>query len=985
MAVKMNRAVKWMKDGMLVFGLLGCTNAFAYNLAWLNEKEAAGVPFVENKYADGGSHGSTKGAVYAFTAATNWTDNALPHAGAVYLGNAMQMRLNTTNYNFPGDGFILPGGETFYMHQAASFGYVGVETSSTIQGWQKVTFGLTNGVVDIASGQTLTLKPSVGGGVTLGSEIKGAGDVKVLLYNGTDAPGTPSFAFSGVNTNWTGSLLVRQSYSTQRSWPNINKGYVIFKFSDGRALGGAKDAFAYDALTLACFSRFTPTASTQLADGLNRGIYIGDTSGAINAGFFSIDENITLTNHWPLTVNGTVYKVGAGTLELASDCRFLDDTVPVTETRHTFVLSNGTVRVSHVDALNGLIVDVSSPLEKALALDLAKTSGDLFAFGIRNTRTATPFVGEALPIVFENVTLENLTAIFWRGGLFGLTTVSDDAADATALQLAALALPEVPDCDCSLTCVANDDDTTTFALQVRRVSLVVPLDLSGSTPVTTPIPLPADYAFPAGEKVGIKLSQKIPLPFHNGATLPLVTYTGTHVLTPEMFEDQSEKTYDLPRTTLVVTTEGGVQTVSAVVRPVVCDVAACCNLDETFDGTADSWSDGQAVHRDADYLRTQKLKKSGSEVNYGAFSGDSLTIACREAMTAYKNASIPMTAGGEPVRVYGWRTGTGTSAGVYGIRGELFLGGAYADDPVSAYAFYPYLNLCDGNRYAGKEKTGQCTLTANLSGEGPLYMKPTQNVSITGLLGDNTNYFGRIFLDGKEDEETSYRYGMHVRVKQENNFGGRLTAFHADAITLQNMAYFRAQANIALTNDMNRGITFQNNGGGFVIDSGYTLALGWPMHLDAGIQKHGAGTLRLAGLITKGPNYVRGLTVTEGVLAVANDAAVAGLDVVFSNGVTLALAPNLTTGFSEGFTVLDADDAGTAGEINVAVDLPVSEKPANINVCICETNDPDLGAKLRPVPLRGYEETKISCVPIAEGRYRYAYSAIRVGFVLMFR
>lgn len=966
-----------------------CADAYAYNLAWLDEKAADGVLFVTNTIADAGTYKATTGAYYAFANSENWTDKEAPHENAVYFNGELQTRLNTAGYSFPGEGFVLVG-KTFIMHQKADFGYVGVENDATIQTYTGKTAGLTDGVVDIAPCKRLTLTTSISGRMEIDSAIRGAGDVTLTLVTGTDAPGSSTHVFAGVNTDWTGSLLLKTGYLTSRKYPTYDKGYVTFKFSDGRALGGRKTTFAYDAITLASFVRFTPTASTQLADGLNRGLYVGDpTSKMICAGIFSIGEGITLTNHWPMTVNGTVYKEGTGTLELASACRFLDDTVPEDADFHGLMISSGTVRVSHADALNGLIVDVSSTLDKALALDLSKTEGDLFAFGIRNTKTEAPFVGDKLPIVFENATLENLTAIYAAGGKFGVVTVADGAVDVTEAQLEGLVLPDVAGCECSLVRAPNGDDTTTFALKVKA-PLIVPINVSGPTPVSMSLTLPADYKFPVGETVGLKFSQKIPLPFHDGVTLPLVTYGGAVSLTPEMFEDKSEKTFDLPRMTLVVTSAAGVQTVSAVVRPVICDVDACDNLDTTFDGTAESWSDGQSVHRDADYLRTHKLKKAnGNGINYGTFSGDSLTLADREGMSTYGTVTIPKTAGGEVVRSYGWRTGSGQSGSSYAVAGYLFLGGAYDDDPVNGYAFYPYTPYYDSvrgadGRYTGSAKAGQVYLSADLSGEGPLYFYPTPNISITGLLGNNTNYFGRIFLDGKEKTQTGYYYGMHVRVNSANNLGGRLAVFKQDSITLQNMAYFRAQADIALTNDMNRGITFLANGGGFVVEEDVVFTLGWPIHLDAGIQKHGAGTLRLAGSITKGVNYERGLTVTEGTLAVANDAAIAGLDVVFSNGVTLALSPSVETGFTEGFTVLDADESGTPGKIAVTVDLPAAEKPNELKFAICETRDADLAGKIRPLKARGYTVPKIVRTQVGE-KYRYEYVATRSGMVLLFR
>lgn len=89
--------------------LVGCVTAHAYNLAWLDEKAADGVLFVTNTIADAGSCKSTAGAYYAFANSENWTDKEAPHKNAVYFNGGLQMRLDTANYSFPGEGFILTG------------------------------------------------------------------------------------------------------------------------------------------------------------------------------------------------------------------------------------------------------------------------------------------------------------------------------------------------------------------------------------------------------------------------------------------------------------------------------------------------------------------------------------------------------------------------------------------------------------------------------------------------------------------------------------------------------------------------------------------------------------------------------------------------------------------------------------------------------------------------------------------------------------
>lgn len=349
----------------------------------------------------------------------------------------------------------------------------------------------------------------------------------------------------------------------------------------------------------------------------------------------------------------------------------------------------------------------------------------------------------------------------------------------------------------------------------------------------------SDLCLLDGEHQVLSLSELIALPFHDPLTLELLQITaGTRDYKLEDFVDATEKTYELPRTCLSVEKdEGGVQHVYLNARPVVKSVAEIGNVG--INGVAASWSDSATPHKDADYLLVHKV---GSVKKYD-FEGDTLTIANSALLQfRYENSSGVgrfHTQTGEPVTIYpGCHTDQNYSGVSLSATGEIFLPGQFGDsDYLNAYLRY--------GKTAGND--GQFSVDATLSGAGTLQISGAKNgTSWNGIGGNNTNYFGRIIVTG--NGTTVETRGTQCRVSKAEAFGGRLDEFQENALTLTGYAMIKATGNVALTNDMNRGI-YIGAQGGFNCDAGKTFTCGWPIKLGAGgnIYKHGAGTLELGG------------------------------------------------------------------------------------------------------------------------------------------
>jgi hypothetical protein len=94
----------------------------------------------------------------------------------------------------------------------------------------------------------------------------------------------------------------------------------------------------------------------------------------------------------PLAINGTFYKEGIGTLELAGSMAFGEDGLSAEpeEGKNGFVVTGGVVRVCSAGAIDGCKMELRDGASLELAVDFENE--ELMVQGIRNVKTDTPFV-----------------------------------------------------------------------------------------------------------------------------------------------------------------------------------------------------------------------------------------------------------------------------------------------------------------------------------------------------------------------------------------------------------------------------------------------------------------------------------------------------------------------------------------------------------------------------------------------------------------
>ena len=162
----------------------------------------------------------------------------------------------------------------------------------------------------------------------------------------------------------------------------------------------------------------------------------------------SSDDSLTLLQ--PVTVNGSVYKQGAGTLAMGGELKFLDaesaltDTPPDAAAKRTLYVQGGTLKPLAADALNGLDIVFSNSVDVAgvnvtdvaLELDLDTEDSTLRTYGLRNTKSPSPLAlslaggATRVPVVLKTSAEKP-----GNGAPIGIMTVTNTVAGATFAKL----------------------------------------------------------------------------------------------------------------------------------------------------------------------------------------------------------------------------------------------------------------------------------------------------------------------------------------------------------------------------------------------------------------------------------------------------------------------------------------------------------------------------------------------------------------------
>ena len=314
----------------------------------------------------------------AFKKAGSWSDtSSTPHSGCHYFNEKIGTIItpDTDSYSFlgrslsiyderPNSPFIVFTKKLNLtkLHMTNGRLASGTYRSPVVTAESFAFYGIHNTII-VQTNQTLEL---VG-------PWKGDGQVDVIGNHAYGSNGR--LRLTGDNSNFTGKIKL----SVGTAAPNPDGIFQTLLIGDEKALGGAMDEMMFDALELNAYGTLEVTNSLKVTASRNRGVYVN------GVGRMKVPADETLAVSTLLTVNGTLVKLGAGTLALGGELDAADSS--------GLSVSDGILNVAAADAVNGLAVDVAQGA--ALSLDPLVADGEFAAFGIRNDKAREPFRSEA--------------------------------------------------------------------------------------------------------------------------------------------------------------------------------------------------------------------------------------------------------------------------------------------------------------------------------------------------------------------------------------------------------------------------------------------------------------------------------------------------------------------------------------------------------------------------------------------------------------
>ena len=345
-------------------------------------------------------------AAYNLRTADSSADWTTPIDDFVFPGRSLTIsgsntRLLVCNRSFTCNDLILRNNALFYKRR-----YSGIQEGE----YHNLTVSGTTTVEDGESPFYVGYYETL----TLGCSFKGSGTISLssLGGNSTAAP-QGKFVITGTSPEFMGAMVVTIPYNmpgdliakTNNITPRFDRNYTVLNLTERGNLGGKLPAVNPKAFTIENMSQVKPAVGiTSLTlDEPTRGIFIKWV------GRLMANEEQTFTVKSPLAVHGTLWKEGAGTLVLGNPAPTFgadatSETPDADATNRMFRVAAGDVKIASVDAVNGLDMVFTNSASR-LVLDLDSEDDMFCTFGLRNTKSATPFAVEGdvvkIPVVLD--------------------------------------------------------------------------------------------------------------------------------------------------------------------------------------------------------------------------------------------------------------------------------------------------------------------------------------------------------------------------------------------------------------------------------------------------------------------------------------------------------------------------------------------------------------------------------------------------------
>ncbi len=343
-----------------------------------------------------GSNGSSK---QAFDTANGsfWSTGVTPTAdfeGDAVVDQGLALGLNAwQNLSFPKMMLTVDGGSIY--HQAATFevAELNLVAGTTIYTYNNATRPTLKGRIVLYPGSSpVTFSGWSGRTHVVEGELAGSGDLRLYGYQTTSI----ALELKGTNTAFSGGITVT-STADQYVEGSVDVCSTLY-IHDGRNLGGAYSGTnAWKALTMENHTKLEALDDVTL-DEPSRGVYVK------NAARFIVSDGRVLDVREPVTYEGTLTKLGGGTLVLGGAARFFNGgTEPVDQPvvgSNVLSVAEGSLSVAATNAIDGLAVSLAAGV--TLVVDPAAT-GDLAAYGGVSLKTGSSisYAGGSIPVAFK--------------------------------------------------------------------------------------------------------------------------------------------------------------------------------------------------------------------------------------------------------------------------------------------------------------------------------------------------------------------------------------------------------------------------------------------------------------------------------------------------------------------------------------------------------------------------------------------------------
>ena len=407
-----------------------------------------------------------------------WSDARAPHAGAVYYSNKQTLRstYGSAAETFLGDALVLDStlvlqGQVaeipaLYMKKRpnGSGGYVNASIANWHANGDKTTNTFAVGGTKVLKcGRLVLMEEStftcngIGSLVRFDAPVEGPGK---LYFSVNDGEAGAYLELAGDNSKWTGKLHVNAlTGKTRTAGDYANTCEVLFRKPE--SLGGPLAAFDVSSVILQTKSVLRPL-ETMTWDEPTRGLDVWPLGGGIRT-----DTNVVFTVMNPIRLQGTLGKLGAGTLVIGGKVTLkgADGTTPGID-----VLEGG-VRTCATNAVDG--VSFTFGTAGAIEADVTAT-GDAATFGLYDVATDAPFDRATAPDGRIPVRLRMPDGYDYKSPRHvsaAICTVS--AAAAADLGTDAFSVARPKHCRTYVTAETNADGTVTYTAHADMPGLTL--------------------------------------------------------------------------------------------------------------------------------------------------------------------------------------------------------------------------------------------------------------------------------------------------------------------------------------------------------------------------------------------------------------------------------------------------------------------------------------------------------------------------------